>query len=83
MAFAMESFDRYLKAGVRIGLGTDTYPLDIVAEMRYASLISRLVDRQAAGARAADVFNAATIGGATAWAVPIWAALPSAPRPMW
>lgn len=66
MAFAMESFDQYLAAGVRIGLGTDTYPLDIVAEMRYASLISRLLDRNAAGARAADVFNAATIGGATA-----------------
>src|SRR5687768_11535667 len=66
MAFAMESFDQYLSAGVRIGLGTDTYPLDIVAEMRYASLISRLVERNAAGARAADVFNAATIGGANA-----------------
>ena len=66
MAFAMESFDQYLSAGVRIGLGTDTYPLDIVSEMRYASLISRLVDRNATGARAADVFNAATIGGATA-----------------
>lgn len=66
MAFAMESFDQYLTAGVRIGLGTDTYPLDIIAEMRYASLISRLVDRNAAGARAANVFNAATIGGATA-----------------
>jgi cytosine/adenosine deaminase-related metal-dependent hydrolase len=66
MAFAMESFDQYLAAGVRTGLGTDTYPLDIVAEMRYASLISRLVDRNAAGARPADVFNAATIGGANA-----------------
>lgn len=66
MAFAMESFDQYRAAGVRIGLGTDTYPLDIVSEMRYASLISRLVDRNASGARAADVFNAATIGGATA-----------------
>ena len=53
MAFAMESFDRYLAAGVRIGLGTDTYPLDIVSEMRYASLISRLVDKNASGARAA------------------------------
>ena len=66
MAFAMESFDQYLEAGVRIGLGTDTYPLDIVSEMRYASLISRLVDRKASGARATDVFNAATIGGANA-----------------
>jgi cytosine/adenosine deaminase-related metal-dependent hydrolase len=66
MAFAMESFDQYRAAGVNVGLGTDTYPLDIIAEMRYASLISRLVDRNAAGARAADVFNAATIAGAKA-----------------
>lgn len=66
MAFAMESFDRYLEAGVKIGLGTDTYPLDIVSEMRYASLISRLLDRNASGARPAAVFNAATIGGAEA-----------------
>ena len=66
MAMAMESFDRYLDRGINVGLGTDTYPLDIIAEMRYASLISRLVDRNAAGARAAAVFNAATIGGARA-----------------
>ncbi len=66
MAFAMESFDQYLEAGVRIGLGTDTYPLDIISEMRYASLISRLVDQNASGARPADIFNAATIGGADA-----------------
>jgi cytosine/adenosine deaminase-related metal-dependent hydrolase len=66
MAFAMESFDHYLEAGVKIGLGTDTYPLDIVSEMRYASLISRLLDKNAAGARPAAVFNAATIGGAGA-----------------
>jgi cytosine/adenosine deaminase-related metal-dependent hydrolase len=64
MAFAMESFDRYLASGVKIGLGTDTYPLDIVSEMRYATLISRLVDKNASGARPADVFNAATIAGA-------------------
>jgi 5-methylthioadenosine/S-adenosylhomocysteine deaminase len=55
-----------LAAGVRIGLGTDTYSLDIVSEMRYASLISRLVDKNASGARAAALSNAATIGGATA-----------------
>jgi cytosine/adenosine deaminase-related metal-dependent hydrolase len=66
MGFAMESFDRYLQAGVKIGLGTDSYPLDIISEMRYASLISRLVDKNASGARPAEVFNAATIGGADA-----------------
>ncbi|HXG52283.1 MAG TPA: amidohydrolase family protein [candidate division Zixibacteria bacterium] len=66
MGFAMESFARYLRAGVKLGLGTDTYPLDIIAEMRYASLFSRLVDRDAAAARPAEVFNAATVGGADA-----------------
>jgi cytosine/adenosine deaminase-related metal-dependent hydrolase len=66
MAFAMESFDQYLAAGVKVGLGTDTYPLDIIAEMRYASLISRLVDKNASGARPADIFSAATIAGADA-----------------
>jgi cytosine/adenosine deaminase-related metal-dependent hydrolase len=66
MAIAMESFDRYVDAGVNVGLGTDTYPLDIISEMRYASLISRLVDRKYHGGRAASVFNAATVWGAQA-----------------
>jgi cytosine/adenosine deaminase-related metal-dependent hydrolase len=66
MAFALESFDQYLASGVKIGLGTDTYPLDIISEMRYATLIARLVDRNAAAARPGDVFNAATIVGADA-----------------
>jgi cytosine/adenosine deaminase-related metal-dependent hydrolase len=66
MAIAAESFDRYSDAGVNVALGTDTYPLDIVAEMRYASLISRLVDRKYYGAGPDRVFNAATIWGAKA-----------------
>ena len=66
MAIAAESFDRYVDAGVNVALGTDTYPLDIVAEMRYTSLISRLVDRKYHGARPDRVFNAATIWGAKA-----------------
>jgi cytosine/adenosine deaminase-related metal-dependent hydrolase len=66
MAVAAESFDRYVDAGVLMGLGTDTYPLDIVAEMRYASLISRLVDRKYHGGRPERVFNAATVWGAKA-----------------
>ena len=66
MAIAAESFDRYVDAGVSVALGTDTYPLDIVAEMRYTSLISRLVDRKYHGARPDRVFNAATVWGAKA-----------------
>jgi len=66
MAMAMESFDRYVDRGVNVGLGTDTYPLDMVSEMRYASLIARLVDRKYFAARPAAVFNAATVWGAQA-----------------
>lgn len=66
MALALESFDRFTERGINVGLGTDTYPLDIIAEMRYASLVSRLIDRKYQVARPAAVFNAATIGGARA-----------------
>ncbi len=66
MAIATESFDRYVESGVNVGLGTDTYPLDIISEMRYGSLISRLVDQKYHGARPEKVFNAATIWGAKA-----------------
>lgn len=66
MSLALESFDRFVAAGVNMGLGTDTYPLDIISEMRYASILSKIVDKKAYGGRAADVFNAATVGGANA-----------------
>jgi cytosine/adenosine deaminase-related metal-dependent hydrolase len=62
----MESFDRYLQQGVKIGLGTDTYPLDIIAEMRYASRIARVVDGTHTAGRTEDLFNAATVWGADA-----------------
>ena len=61
---AIESFDRYLKAGINLGLGTDTFPKDIISEMRYASLVSRLVDKNFMAGHPRDVFNAATLGGA-------------------
>ena len=35
---ALESFHRYRAAGVNVGLGTDTYPRDLISEMRWASL---------------------------------------------
>lgn len=66
MSLALESFDRFVAAGVNMGLGTDTYPLDIISEMRYASILSKIVDRKAYGGRAATVFNAATVWGANA-----------------
>src|SRR6185503_17378474 len=34
MAMTLHSFQRYLDAGVTLALGTDTFPLDIVSELR-------------------------------------------------
>lgn len=64
LGIAMESFDRYLKAGVNMGIGTDTFPKDIISEMRYAALVSRLAEKSFIAGHPRDVFNAATLGGA-------------------
>jgi cytosine/adenosine deaminase-related metal-dependent hydrolase len=63
---AMESFARYLARGVNMTLGTDTCPQSMIEGLRYTAVLSKLVDRQTEVATAADVFNAATLGGAKA-----------------
>jgi cytosine/adenosine deaminase-related metal-dependent hydrolase len=64
LGITMESFDRYLKAGINMGIGTDTFPKDILADMRYAALASRVADKSFMSGHPRDVFNAATLGGA-------------------
>jgi 5-methylthioadenosine/S-adenosylhomocysteine deaminase len=66
LGIAMESFDRYINKGVNVSLGTDTYPMDMVNEMRIASLANRLAERDYLAGSYRDVFNAATLGGAQA-----------------
>lgn len=61
---ALESFQRYLNAGVNMAMGTDTYPQDIIGEMRLASLVCKIVERDYFTGSSRDVFNAATLGGA-------------------
>ncbi len=63
---AMESFSRYLAAGVAMSLGTDTSPQSVIEAMRWAAVVSKIVDRNTQAVTAADVFNAATLGGARA-----------------
>jgi cytosine/adenosine deaminase-related metal-dependent hydrolase len=63
---AMESFDRYLANGVNVSLGTDSYPMDMVNEMRTASMANRFVERDYLAGSYGNVFNAATLGGAKA-----------------
>jgi cytosine/adenosine deaminase-related metal-dependent hydrolase len=60
----MESFDKYRQAGINMGIGTDTFPKDILSDMRYAALASRVADKSFLSGHPRDVFNAITLGGA-------------------
>ncbi len=61
---ALESFSRYLAAGINMGIGTDTYPPDLLEEMRLGALINKVVDRSRSTGTVRDFYNAGTIGGA-------------------
>ncbi|MBJ3774611.1 amidohydrolase family protein [Acuticoccus mangrovi] len=63
---ALRSFGDYERAGVNVGIGTDTYPHDMVAELRTASYTARTIAETVADHTAADIFTAATVGGARA-----------------
>jgi cytosine/adenosine deaminase-related metal-dependent hydrolase len=62
---AMNSFTRYRALGINIGLGTDTFPPDLVTNMHAGMMATRLIDRNTS-VSAADYYQAATIGGANA-----------------
>jgi cytosine/adenosine deaminase-related metal-dependent hydrolase len=62
----MESFSRFRKRGIPIGLGTDTFPPDMVENMRIGINLCRIAEKDVAACSSADFYNAATIGGADA-----------------
>ncbi len=64
LGIVMESFDKYRQAGINMGIGTDTFPKDIISDMRYAALASRVADKSFLAGHPRDVFNAITLGGA-------------------
>lgn len=64
---ALEHFDRYLRNGVTMSIGTDVMPHDIIMEMRVAALAGKLTSRNHEVATSADMFEAATLGGARAF----------------
>lgn len=63
---ALESFHRFRAAGVNVGLGTDTYPRDLISEMRWATLLCKVVEHDFTVAPAGDALTAATLAGARA-----------------
>ncbi|WP_210496553.1 amidohydrolase family protein [Microvirga antarctica] len=56
----------YLKAGLNVGIGTDTFPHNYVEEVRNAIYAARITARDAHAVNASDALHAATLGGAKA-----------------
>jgi cytosine/adenosine deaminase-related metal-dependent hydrolase len=62
----IESFRRFRAMGLKIGLGTDTWPPDMIYNMQVGMMLSRVADASAEAVRSEDYFDAATLGGADA-----------------
>jgi cytosine/adenosine deaminase-related metal-dependent hydrolase len=62
----LDSWPKYRAAGINLALGSDTSPRDLIMQMRIASYVGKVVSHNLFAASAADVFEAATLGGARA-----------------
>jgi 5-methylthioadenosine/S-adenosylhomocysteine deaminase len=65
-ARTLDTWERYRNAGVNLALGTDTYPRDMIMNMRTASYLGKITSRNLQAAPAGQVFEAATLGGSRA-----------------
>ncbi|MFX1765792.1 amidohydrolase family protein [Paraburkholderia sp. A1RI-2L] len=63
---ALDSFGKYQSAGINLGLGTDTWPPDLLHNMQLGVYVGRLMGKSPTAVTMADLFNAATLGGARA-----------------
>lgn len=63
---ALDSLARCRALGLRVGMGTDTWPPDMVLNLQLGLMLCRVVEGNAEAARAEDLFDAATVGGADA-----------------
>ncbi len=61
----LRSFSSYRDHGIQIGLGTDTFPPDMFLNMHLGAMNSRIAEGSMRTS-AADLYTAATIGGANA-----------------
>ncbi|WP_458096153.1 amidohydrolase family protein [Roseomonas sp. WA12] len=62
----MKNFGRYKRRGVNMGLGTDTYPHNMLDEMRLVGYLARTQATDPRAVTTTEIFDAATIGGAKA-----------------
>ncbi len=62
----LEDFGRYRRAGVNVGIGTDTTPHNMIEELRWALNLCKTSTGDVHGTCLGDVFHAGTVGGALA-----------------
>jgi cytosine/adenosine deaminase-related metal-dependent hydrolase len=62
----LQHFGKYVRRGVNMGLGTDTFPHNFVDEMRWALVVAKIASGDVGSTSLAEVFTAATVGGAKA-----------------
>ncbi|MGI9305232.1 MAG: chlorohydrolase family protein [Gammaproteobacteria bacterium] len=63
-ARVLDNWKKYEVAGVNMSIGSDTYPRDMIMNMRTASYLGKIMSHTYFAASAGKVFSAATLGGA-------------------
>lgn len=63
---ALESFGRYIRKGINMSMGTDTFPPDMIKNFTIGSSLAKHVDNGRAENNFREFFRAATLGGAKA-----------------
>jgi 5-methylthioadenosine/S-adenosylhomocysteine deaminase len=63
-ARVLDNWKKYREAGVNMSIGSDTYPRDMIMNMRTASYLGKIMSHTYFAASAGEVFEAATLGGA-------------------
>ena len=63
---ALDTFDRYKRIGVNLTMGSDTFPPDMIENMRTGSYLAKVMEGDPSAGSASDFFRAATLGGARA-----------------
>ncbi|MDK1389231.1 amidohydrolase family protein [Sinorhizobium sp. 8-89] len=62
----LQSLGRYRRSGVNVALGTDSYPFNMLEEMRQAMICARIAGGSVFDVETSGVFEAATLAGARA-----------------
>ncbi|KRE24545.1 N-ethylammeline chlorohydrolase [Bosea sp. Root483D1] len=63
---AIDHFGRYRALGLKIGMGTDTSPPDMIMNLQVGMILARTMAGSATAVRSEDYYDAATVGGADA-----------------